>query len=193
MDIDPGSVLTNRGLNGYGYGSYGSHGNGHANFPGDGSAVNANVMSNRDFKILESINRTSSDQFQTQANSAGHGALRDAITSGNEFLTDRITSQSIDAKFANVANQLSALDRSIIAGFASAERVAFTNQQTTIAQLHAMDIKQTECCCELKAGQAAISAKLDADRASAAEAEVNNLRLQIQINNQGRGQGQGNG
>lgn len=189
MDIETGSVLANRGLNGYGYGFSGSHGNGFGNFPGDGSAVKEAVRGNRDLSLLESVNRTAADQAISDRITDGHSSLNTSINMGNEFLTDRINAQGIDAKFANITAILAAQDRQIISGFASAERLAFSNQQTTMAQLHAMDLKQTECCCEIKAGQAAILAKLDADRASAAEAEVNNLRLQIQINNQSRGNG----
>ena len=145
--IDTGSVLANRGLNGfYGYG-------GHGNFAGDGSAVNANVVANRDAGIIDSVNSASS----------------------NQFLSDRIWSQSIDAKFAAVT-----------ADFASMERLAFAQQAETQRQLHAMDLKQTECCCELKAGQASILAKLDADRAESLAAENNRLTMQIAISN-GRG------
>lgn len=181
MDIETGSVLANRGLNlGYGYGG---------NFAGDGSAVKEAVRGNRDLSLLESVNRTAADQAISDRITDGHASLNSQINMGNEFLTDRINAQGIDSKFANITAQLASMERTNIASFASAERLAFSNQQTTMAQLHAMDIKQTECCCELKAGQAAIIAKLDADRASAAEAENQNLRLQIQINNQSRGNG----
>ena len=187
MEIEAGSVLANRGLNmGYGYGN-GGYGNGHGNFPGDGSAVKEAVRGNRDLSLLESVNRTAADQAISDRITDGHSTLKDSIITGNQFLTDRVNAQGIDAKFANVTAELASQERVMIAGFASAERTANTNQLATMAQLHAMDIKQTECCCELKAGQAAISAKLDADRAAAAESEVNNLRLQIQINNQSRG------
>lgn len=182
MEIEAGSVLANRGLNfGYGYGQ--------GNFQGDGSAVKEAVRGNRDLSLLESVNRTAADQAISDRITDGHSALNSQITQGNEFLTDRINSQSIDAKFANVTAELASQERTMLAGFASTERTANANQVATMQQLHAMDIKQTECCCELKAGQAAILAKLDADRATAAEAEVNNLRLQIQINNQSRGNG----
>lgn len=171
--IDSESVIANRGLNGYGYG----HNLG--NFAGDGSAVNANVTANRDLGLIEAVNRTSSDQFLSDRITSGDDSIKDTINISNQFLTDRINAQGIDAKFANVALQ-----------FASAERLAYANQASTDRELKAIQLKQVECCCETKAGLAAISAKLDSDRATAAESEVNNLRLQLNIVNQGR---QGNG
>ena len=187
MDIETGSILANRGLNGYGYGMSGGHGNGHGNFPGDGSAVKESVRGNRDLQLLESVNGNAQNAALSNQIRQHNDSIQHDISVGHNFLTDRIAAQGIDAKFATVTAELAAQDRAMIAGFASAERLAFSNQQSTMQQLHAMDIKQTECCCELKAGQAAISAKLDADRAASAESEVNNLRLQIQINNQSRG------
>ncbi len=172
--IDTGSVLANRGLNGfYGYG-------GHGNFSGDGSAVNANVVANRDASIIDSINTSSANQFLSDRITSGDAAIQANITQSNQFLSDRIWSQSIDSKFAAVT-----------ADFASMERLAFAQQAETQRQLHAMDLKQTECCCELKAGQASILAKLDADRAESLAAENNRLTMQIAISN-GRGNA-GNG
>lgn len=179
MDIETGSVLANRGLNGYGWGHQG-------NFMGDGSAVNANVTANRDLGVLNAISENTRDQFLGNQIDRGHTAITDNINTSNQFLSDRIWSQGIDSKFAQVTAQFATLERNGLAASASAERLAYANQSATIAQLHAMDLKQTECCCELKAGQAAILAKLDADRATAAETENQSLKLQIAINNQGR-------
>lgn len=168
MEIETGSVLANRGLNyGYGYG--------HANFGGDGSAVNANVTANRDIGLVEAVNRNSSDQFLSDRITDGNVALSSQINTTNQFLSDRITGQGIDAKFAAVTAQ-----------FASAERLAYANQANTDRELKAIQIKQVECCCETKAGLAAIESKLDCDRANSAESEVNNLRMQLNIVNQGR-------
>ena len=170
------AVIANRGLNyGYGY-SYGGHGN----FAGDGSAVNANVTANRDLGIVEAVNNTSGQQALSNQISRGNQSIQDSISLTNNFLTDRITALGLDSKFAQIT-----------ADFASAERLAFANQAATERELKAIQLKQVECCCETKAGLAAIEAKLDADRAAAAEAEVNNLRLQLNIVNQGRGN-QGN-
>ena len=189
---DVGTLAGLRGINGYGYG--GGHGNGHGNFPGDGSAVKEAVRGNRDLSIVESVNRTAADQAISDRINSGHQALNTQIIQGNEFLTDRINAQGIDAKFANVTAMLAAQDRQILAGFASAERLAFSNQQTTMAQLHAMDVKQTECCCELKAGQAAINAKLEAQDAvsAAVSAARNEARLEALLADNGRGRGNGN-
>lgn len=137
-EIDAGSVLANRGLNGlYGYG-FGGNGN----FLGDGSAINANVMSNRDLTLAESINRTGADR-----------ALSQQVATQGEFLTDRIFSQSIDFKFQNVSNN-----------FAGLERILFAQQAETNNRLNAIDLKQTECCCELRAGQAALLAQINCNR-----------------------------
>ena len=57
------------------------------------------------------------------------------------------------------------------------------NQIATITQLHAIDLKQTECCCKLEAGQASILAKLDAQ--ALADLRDSNARMntEIQIRN----------
>lgn len=180
---DVGTLAGLRGVGGYGYGSQG-------NFLGDGSAVKEAVRGNRDIDLLDAVNRGTSDQFLSQKIADGDSNIVSTINLGNQFLTDRITNQGLDFKFANITDRLSSAERLAFANQASLEREMNANQAATIAQLHTMDVKQTECCCELKAGQAAILAKLDADRANAAENEVNNLRLQLNvINNQGRGQG----
>lgn len=190
MDIDPGSVLTNRGLNGYGYG-FGAAG--HGNFAGDGSAVKEGIRGNRDIQLLDSVNANATQNFLSSQVRQHNDSIQHDISVGNNFLTDRINAQGIDFKFASLTAEHASLERQMIAASASVERLAFSNQAALISQLHAMDLKQTECCCELKAGQAAIAAKLDADRAAATERENDNLRLQIQIINQGRGSQSGGG
>lgn len=179
--IDSTSVLTNRGLNGYGYGF------GNGNFGGDGSAVKESVRGNRDIALLESVNRASSDNFLSDRVADGHRNIENSVSRGNEFLTDRINATGIDAKFQFLSAEHASLERLMFANDASNERRSNANQLATMTQLHAMDLKQTECCCELRAGQASIMAKLDADRAASAERDNDNLRLQIQIINQGRG------
>ena len=59
------------------------------------------------------------------------------------------------------------------------------NQAALVAQLHAQDLKQVECCCELKAGQATIIANQEAHRLATAESENQSLRLQLAMSNQG--------
>lgn len=155
MESIADAVIANRGLNfagPYGY-------SGHGNFLGDGSAINSNVVANRDLGTVAAINSVTRDGF-----------LSDQIRSGHTALAEQINGNSINDKFA-------ALDRAVLAGNASAERLALANQATTMAQLHAMDVKQTECCCELKASVAAISAKLDADRVVTLQNEINILRM----------------
>lgn len=183
MDIETGSVLANRGLN-YGYGFN------QGNFAGDGSAIKEAVLGNRAIDVVDSINNASQAASHSTQVSDGFSAIRTDMNTNNQFLTDRINAQAIDAKFANVTAQLASAERLAFANAANAQREANANQIATINQLHAMEVKQTECCCELKAGQAAILAKLDADRAAAAEREGDNLRLQLQIiNSNGNGRG----
>lgn len=172
MDIDPSSVIANRGLNlGYGYGAFNQ-----GNFGGDGSAINANVRGNRDLSLLESVNSGTRDQFLSAQIRQHNDAITDTINMNNQFTTDRIAAQGLDFKFANITAQHAAL-----------ERLMFANQAATDRRMSDIDLKLTECCCELKAGQAAILAKLDADRATAAQNEVNILR--IQLANQSNGPG----
>lgn len=183
--IDSGDVLLNRGLNGgYGFGAAN-----HGNFLGDGSAVKEGIRGNRDIALLESVNGNAQNASLANQIRQHNDSISKDISVGNNFLTDRINAQGLDFKFQQLSNEHASLERVILANQASLEREANANQQATIAQLHTMDIKQAECCCELKAGQAAILAKIDCDRANAAESENQNLRMQIQINNQTRGNG----
>lgn len=182
-DVGTLAGLRGVGVGGYGYGNQG-------NFLGDGSAIKEAVRGNRDIDLLDAVNRGTSDQFLSQKITDGDANIARTVNLGNQFLTDRITNQGLDFKFANITDRLSSAERLAFANQASLEREMNANQVATIAQLHAMDLKQTECCCELKASNAAILAKLDADRANVAENEVNNLRFQLNmVNNQGRGQG----
>ncbi len=167
-NLNTSDVLLNRGLNGYGYGYYDS-----GNFKGDGSAVKEGIRGNRDISLLDSVNTNASQNFLSNQIRQHNDSVQHDISVGNNFLTDRITAQGLDNKFATI------------------ERIMFANKADTDRDLKAIQLKQVECCCEAKAGLAAINAKLDADRAGAAESEVNNLRLQLQIVNQGRGS-QGN-
>ena len=190
MEIEAGSVLANRGLN-YGYGYQGFN---QGNFAGDGSAVKEGIRGNRDIALLDSVNANATQNFLSSQIRQHNDSVQHDISVGNNFITDRIAAQGIDAKFATLTAEHASLERTMIANAANVQREMNANQAATMAQLHAMDLKQTECCCELKAGQASILAKLDADRANAAENEVNNLRFQLNIANQSRGnQGQGNG
>ena len=154
-NLDTSDVLLNRGLNG-GYGGYaqGSMGNGHGNFPGDGSAVKEGVRGNRDIQLLESVN-----------GSAQSAALANQI------------------RQHNISDQLASAERLAFANAASVQREMNANQIATITQLHAIDLKQTECCCKLEAGQASILAKLDAQ--ALADLRDSNARMntEIQIRN----------
>ena len=179
---DVGTLAGLRGIGGYGYG----------NFQGDGSAVNANVVANRDLGVVGAINSANADQFLSDRITDGDRALTTTIASGNQFLTDRINSQHIDSHFDNVSRELASAERLAFANQAAMLAIITANKADTDRQLHSMELKQVECCCELKAGQATIIAKLDSDRAAAAETEVNNLRIQLQINQQG-GRGNQNG
>lgn len=121
------------------------------NFAGDGSAVKEGVRGNRDISLLESVNRSGMDRsFSAQIDRQG------------EFLTDRI----------NVAQQN---DR-----FSSLERLIYANQNDTQRDLAAISNRQVECCCETKAGLAAIDAKIDNLAVlQAKDLEITKLQLQL--------------
>ena len=175
-NLDTSDVLLNRGLNGgYGYG--------HGNFQGDGSAVKEGVRGNRDIQLLESVNGSAQSASLSNQIRAHNSTIQNDIAVGNNFLTDRIAAQGLDFKFANITDQLASAERLAFANAASVQREMNANQIATITQLHAIDLKQTECCCKLEAGQAAIIAKLDAQ--SLADLRDANARMntEIQIRN----------
>jgi hypothetical protein len=182
-NLDTSDVLLNRGLNGgYGFGQ-GAIGSGHGNFPGDGSAVKEGVRGNRDIQLLESVNgNAQSAALANQIRQHNDTVLND-INIGNQFITDRIAAQGLDFKFANISDQLASAERLAFANAATVQREMNANQIATITQLHAMDLKQTECCCKLEAGQASILAKLDAQ--ALADLRDTNARMntEIQIRN----------
>lgn len=151
--LDTADVLLNRGLNGFGYGYGGALPiAANGNFLGDGSATNANTLGNRDLLQTEAINRTTSDRF-----------LSNQIDRGNNFLTDRINQQFINERFSTI------------------ERQMLANQNDTQRDIANVNLKLTECCCKLEAGQAAILAKLDAQALAQAQQDNINLRNQITI------------
>lgn len=162
---DVGVLAGLRGVGGYGYGGQG-------NFVGDGSAVKASVRANTDLALLDAVTSGTRDQFASNQIDRGNSNIVDNVNMGHRSLSDQLREQSSEFRFASI------------------ERTMIANQQATVALLHAADLKATECCCELKAGQATIIANQESARLAAAEAENQNLRLQIAINNQGS---QGNG
>lgn len=166
-NLDTSDVLLNRGLNGYGYG------NNLGNFSGDGSAVKEAVRGNRDISLLESVNQGTRDQFVSSQIRQHNDNISDRLDNSQNFLSSQIRDQSLEFRFANITQQHASLERQMIA-----------NQQSLIAALHLQDLKQVECCCELKSGQATIIANQESARLAAAEAENQNLRTQIMINNQ---------
>lgn len=162
-NLDTSDVLLNRGLNGSFLG--GSQGN----FLGDGSAVKEAVRGNRDIQLLESVNKGTDAQFLGNQIDRGHSGIVDTIRSGQDFLSAQITEQRNEFRFAAI------------------ERQAVANQSALTAQLSTAAVAAAECCCELRAGQAAINAKLDAASAIAAkDAEIQRLNLQILIDANGR-------
>lgn len=183
-NLDTSDVLLNRGLNG-GYGGYGNGaiGSGHGNFPGDGSAVMAAVQGNRDFQILDGVNGNAREASLANQLRAHNSTIQNDINVGNNFLTDRIAAQGLDFKFQGIADQMASAERLAFANAAAVQREMNANQVATITQLHAMDLKQTECCCKLEAGQASILAKLDAQ--ALADLRDSNARMntEIQIRN----------
>lgn len=161
--------LLGRGT-GYGYGGLGEYAG--ATFQGDGSAVKEGIRGNRDLALLESVNKATADQFLSSQLRQHDSNISDRISRGQDFLASKISDQGVEFRFANITAQFAALERQMIA-----------NQQAVTAMLHAQDLKQVECCCELKAGQATIIANQEAARLAAAEAENISLRTQIMINN----------
>lgn len=110
-------------------------GYGYSQFIGDGSAVKESVRGNRDLSIVESINRTGSDR-----------ALSNQLDRQGEFLTDRINVAQVNDQFGTL------------------ERLLFSIQNDTQRDLANIATKQAECCCELRAGQAAILAEIKCNR-----------------------------
>lgn len=166
--LDTADVLLNRGLNfgGYGYGIAGQ-----GNFLGDGSAVKEAVRGNRDIDLLESVNRSTTDQFLSQKITDGNAAVTESINMNNRFLSEQLR------------------ERQITDGFASMERQLFAFQNDNQRDIANVNTRLAECCCKLEAGQAAILAKLDAQALQNAQTENLNLRIQM---SQNQGQAQGN-
>ena len=179
-NLDTSDVLLNRGLNG---------GYGHGNFIGDGSAVKEGVRGNRDIQLLEGVNASSRDASLSNQLRAHNSTIQNDINIGNNFLSDRIAAQGLDFKFANISDQLASAERLAFANAASVQREMNANQMTTITQLHAMDLKQAECCCKLEAGQAAIIAKLDAQAVADLRDANARMNTEIQIRNNVRAMG----
>lgn len=166
---DVGTLAGLRAVGGYGYG----------NFAGDGSAVKESVRGNRDIALIESVNQGTRDQFLSSQIRQHNDSVSDRISSAQNFLSAQVSDQSSEFRFANITAQFASLERSMIA-----------NQQNLVAALHAQDLKYAECCCELKAGQAAILAEIKCNRevAEARQAGMNEAKLDILLNS-GRGQG----
>jgi len=118
----------------------------HNNAGYDGSVVNSNLIANRDIGLLEAVNRSSSDQ-----------ALAASIASGNVALSEQIRESTVSDRFATI------------------ERLLFANQNETQRELGDIKAANAVCCCETKAGLAAIEAKLDA------QAEINKLNTELLI------------
>jgi hypothetical protein len=180
-NLDTSDVLLNRGLNG-GYNG-GNIGHGHGNFPGDGSAVKEGVRGNRDIQLLESVNGTAQSASLANQIRQHNSTIQNDINVGNNFLTDRIAAQGLDFKFANISDQLASAERLAFANAAAVQREMNSNQMATIIQLHAIDLKQTECCCKLEAGQASIIAKLDAQALTDLRDANSRMNTEIQIRN----------
>lgn len=164
---DAAHVLMNRGLNhAYGYG----YGGGVGNFGGDGSAVKESVRGNRDLALLESVNRTSTDAALSAQIERGDANIRDLVNTENQATRDLIQLNTLNDRFASI------------------ERMMNANQADTQRDISGLTKSFAECCCELKAGQASITAKLDAQALQAAQNEAAQLRQQIVIM-QGQAQG----
>ena len=172
---DVGTLAGLRAVGGYGYGGQG-------NFLGDGSAVKEAVRGNRDIALLEGVNSNAAAASLSNQIRQHNDSISDRIASSENFISTQVRDSSLEFRFSNITAQHAAIERLITA-----------NDQRATAAQHALDLKLTECCCELKAGQATIIANRESARLQAAQAENANLRTQIMINNQSRGNsGQGN-
>ncbi len=137
----------------------------HANFAYDGSVINANVKSNQEF-FAAATERVIDNQK--------------AAADMNTAIQDQIARTAAEFREADRFNNLNAL---------------LFNQFNQIDRRFAdQDLKAQECCCEIKAGQAAILAKLDQQTAVAnavANAEQN-IKLNQLLAAMGNGNGNGN-
>lgn len=140
---DVGTLAGLRAVGGYGYG-------GHGNFVGDGSAVNANAIANRDF--IETGNN---------ATARGQQFLSNQIDRSSDFATNLVVAQNQSDRFNSI------------------ERLLFANQAATDRELKSIELKQVECCCELRAGQAAILAEIKCNRdvSEARQAGLNEAKI----------------
>jgi len=183
------ATLSLLGRGGYG----GGYGYDRGNFAGDGSVVKEGIRGNRDLSLLDSVNQGTRDQFLASQIRMHSDNIADRIGSGQDFLAGKISDQGLEFRFANMTAEHATIERVAIANQQALMAQLNANKADTDRQLHAMELKQVECCCELKAGQATIIANQESHRLAAAESENQNLRTQILINNQGRvNGGQGN-
>lgn len=140
---------------------YGYGGN-HANFAYDGSVINTNVEANRAIGLLATDRIVDNQKQGFDAITATQNAI--AAVSAEGRLNDKFAGLN-----ALLFNQLNQIDR-----------------RFSDAQLSAQ-----ECCCELKAGQASILAKLDA--AEQVRNAVQNAEQGIKLNQLLAALGNGNG
>lgn len=173
-NLDTSDVLLNRGLNGYyGAGARGYNGN----FTYDGSVVNANLLSNRDFANI------------------GHNSISRQISDNADRNRDIAETQARDSQFAGIISNNTDQTR-----FITAELNQLGREMAATAR------DAAKCCCEAKllavenqaktdAGLAAILANQTCDtRVEAAVANANqNAKLDQLLSENGRGRpGQGN-
>lgn len=179
MSVETGLVgdsILSRAAYGGGYGRGGYNGN----FSQDGSVINANVEANRSISLTDQINRTTTDAFLSNKIGRGNDSIENQISRGQDSLSAQFQRNHTDSHFDNITAQFASLERSNIAAKADTDR-----------QLHAMELKQVECCCELRAGQAAINAKLETqgEVAAAVAAARSEARLEALIAAGNRGPG----
>ncbi len=128
------ALLQSRGFGGGGYGVGGGYGYGGVNghFAADGSVINTNVGVNREFGKVQT-DRIVDNQMSNA----------DRITDAQKFVADIAGENRISDKFADqnlaLATALSGIDR----------------------RFSDLSLQINQCCCDLKAGQATIEAKVD--------------------------------
>lgn len=152
------ALLQSRGFGGAGYGVGSGYPCGGVNghFASDGSVINANIEANREF-AHQNVTRVVDNQ---KANA-------DRITDAQKFVAELATENRISDKFADqnlaLATAISQIDR----------------------RFSDMSLQINQCCCDLKAGQATIEAKIDSAEAvrSAVEQAKQASKIDLLVEN----------
>lgn len=168
---DAGTLAALKGVAGYGYG--------HGNFVGDGSAVNANVVAQRDLSLQTEISAGTERQFLNNQINRVQNDLSSQVERGHTTLSRQISDNRFDTRINEVIAGMTANDKAML---------QIINANATASMQRDFDLSKqiAECCCKLESGQATIIANQESARANAAAAEAAALRV---IVNNGIGNG----